>query len=109
MYVVSSGYLVSRVRTHDDLYDFEYALNVSNSLWVPPGPLHSFRNVGDVPAVIIGHAPRPASRGPLSSAMSSADPCALSATGLLAAYAARTLAGASRGGQPGTDRDSILR
>jgi mannose-6-phosphate isomerase-like protein (cupin superfamily) len=54
VYVVSSGYLVSKVRTHDDLYDFEYALNVSNSLWVPPGPRHSFRNVGDVAAVIIG-------------------------------------------------------
>lgn len=54
VYVVSSGYLVSKVRTHDDLYDFEYALNVANSLWVPPGPRHSFRNVGDVPAVIIG-------------------------------------------------------
>ncbi len=54
IYLVSSGYLVSKVRTHDDLYDFEYALNVSNSLWVPPGPRHSFRNVGDVTAVVIG-------------------------------------------------------
>lgn len=54
VYVPSSGHIVAKVRTHDDLWDFEYALNVSNSLWVPPGPQHSFRNVGDVPAMIIG-------------------------------------------------------
>lgn len=54
VYVLSSGYVVSKVRTHDDLYDFQYALNVSSSMWVPPGPRHSFRNVGDTPALIIG-------------------------------------------------------
>jgi mannose-6-phosphate isomerase-like protein (cupin superfamily) len=54
VYVASSGYVVAKVRTHEDLWDFEYALNTSNSMWVPAGPPHSFRNVGDVPAVIIG-------------------------------------------------------
>lgn len=54
VYVLSSGYVVTKVRTHDFLYDFEYALNVSNSMWVPAGPRHSFRNIGDVPAVILG-------------------------------------------------------
>lgn len=54
VYLLSSGYVVTKVRTHDFLYDFEYALNASNSMWVPAGPRHSFRNVGDVPAVILG-------------------------------------------------------
>lgn len=54
VYVLSSGYVVTKVRTHDFLYDFEYALNVSSSMWVPAGPRHSFRNVGDTTAVIIG-------------------------------------------------------
>jgi mannose-6-phosphate isomerase-like protein (cupin superfamily) len=54
VYVVSAGNVVAKVRTHDDRWDFEYAVNGSNSLWVPPGARHSFRNIGDVPAVIIG-------------------------------------------------------
>jgi mannose-6-phosphate isomerase-like protein (cupin superfamily) len=54
VYILSSGSVVTRVRTHDFLYDFEYLIDVSNSLWVPAGPRHSFRNIGDVPAVIIG-------------------------------------------------------
>lgn len=54
VYVLSSGYVVTKVRTHDFLYDFEYALDVSNSMWVPAGPRHSFRNVGDAPALILG-------------------------------------------------------
>ncbi|MGD9844958.1 MAG: cupin domain-containing protein [Variibacter sp.] len=54
VYVPSSGYLVAKVRTHDFLYDFEYALNAGTSLWVPAGPRHSFRNIGDTTAVVIG-------------------------------------------------------
>ncbi len=54
VYVLSSGYVVTKVRTHDFKYDFEYALNVASSMWVPAGPRHSFRNVGDVPAVLLG-------------------------------------------------------
>lgn len=54
VYVVSAGSLVAKVRTHEDRWDFEYALNGSNSLWVPAGPRHSFRNIGDVPALVIG-------------------------------------------------------
>jgi mannose-6-phosphate isomerase-like protein (cupin superfamily) len=54
VYAVSAGSVVAKVRTHEDRWDFEYAVNGSNSLWVPAGPQHSFRNVGDVPAVIIG-------------------------------------------------------
>lgn len=54
VYVLSSGTVVSKVRTHDFLYDFEYLLTTANSLWVPAGPRHSFRNIGDVPAVMLG-------------------------------------------------------
>ncbi|MEO6958604.1 MAG: cupin domain-containing protein [Burkholderiaceae bacterium] len=54
VYVLSSGYVVAKVLTHDFLYDFEYALNVSSSMWLPPGPRHSLRNVGDSTAVVVG-------------------------------------------------------
>lgn len=54
VYVLSSGYVVSKVLTHDFLYDFEYALTVNSSMWVPAGPRHSFRNIGDTTAVLIG-------------------------------------------------------
>lgn len=54
VYLVSAGSVVAKVRTHEDRWDFEYAVNGSNSLWVPAGPRHSFRNIGDVPAMIIG-------------------------------------------------------
>ena len=49
-----SGYVVAKVLTHDFLYDFEYALTVNSSMWVPAGPRHSFRNIGDTTAVLIG-------------------------------------------------------
>lgn len=54
VYVLSSGYVVAKVLTHDFLYDFEYALTVNSSMWVPAGPRHSFRNIGDTTAVLIG-------------------------------------------------------
>lgn len=54
VYVPSSGYMVAKVVTHDSLYDFEYSLNTATSMWVAAGPRHSFRNVGDSPAVIVG-------------------------------------------------------
>lgn len=65
VYVVSAGSVVAKVRTHEDRWEFEYAVNGSNSMWVSTGPRHSFRNVGDVPAVIIGFfcLARPAADG----------------------------------------------
>lgn len=54
VYSISSGFLVANVGLPATSYQWEYAIDSSNCMWLPPNRRHSFRNVGDCTAVICG-------------------------------------------------------
>jgi len=49
VYVFSSGFVVAHVTVAGTEYEWQYALDGSNCIWLPPGLPHYFRNVGDAP------------------------------------------------------------
>jgi len=49
VYAISSGYAVAHVGLPDGEYEWQYSLDGSHCMWLPPGLPHFFRNVGDCP------------------------------------------------------------
>lgn len=54
IYGLSGGYAVIVVSTADGAYEWEYAIDASNSFWLPAGTRHFFRNVGDSELTAVG-------------------------------------------------------
>lgn len=52
VYAISSGFLVAHVKLPETEYEWQYSVDSSNCLWLPPERPHRFRNVGDCDAVI---------------------------------------------------------
>ncbi len=49
IYIVSGGYAVVHVGLPEGEYEWQYSIDSSNCIWLPPGRPHSFRNTGDCP------------------------------------------------------------
>lgn len=54
IYGLSGGFAVIMVSTADGAYEWEYAVDASNSFWLPAGTRHAFRNVGDSELTAVG-------------------------------------------------------
>jgi mannose-6-phosphate isomerase-like protein (cupin superfamily) len=49
VYAFSGGHVVAHVTVAGTEYEWQYALDSSNCIWLPPGLPHYFRNIGDAP------------------------------------------------------------
>ncbi len=58
IYTISTGFAVAHVRLTGTEYEWQYALDPNNCLWIPPGVPHYFRNTGDSPLRIVNFMSR---------------------------------------------------
>jgi mannose-6-phosphate isomerase-like protein (cupin superfamily) len=54
VYAISSGFAIAHVGLPEGDYEWQYAIDGSNCVWLPPGRPHFFRNVGDCPLHLTG-------------------------------------------------------
>ncbi|MGV6872089.1 cupin domain-containing protein [Pseudochelatococcus sp. B33] len=47
VYTISAGFAIAHVKLAGTEYEWQYALDASNCIWIPPGVPHYFRNIGD--------------------------------------------------------------
>lgn len=52
VYTVSSGFLVPHVKLPRTEYEWQYAVDASNAIWLPADRPHRFRNTGDCDALL---------------------------------------------------------
>lgn len=53
VYTLSSGFAIAHVKLAGTEYEWQYALDASDCIWIPPGVPHYFRNIGDTPLNIV--------------------------------------------------------
>jgi mannose-6-phosphate isomerase-like protein (cupin superfamily) len=53
VYALSAGFAIAHVKLAGTDYEWQYALDASHCIWIPPGIPHSFRNIGDSPLHLI--------------------------------------------------------
>ncbi|WP_165901619.1 cupin domain-containing protein [Ancylobacter aquaticus] len=53
VYSLSSGFAIAHVQLAGTEYEWQYALDASDCMWIPPGVPHYFRNIGDTPLNIV--------------------------------------------------------
>lgn len=53
VYTVSAGFAVAHVRLAGTDYEWQYALDATDCIWIPPSVPHYFRNVGDTPLNLV--------------------------------------------------------
>lgn len=58
IYTFSAGFAVAHVKLTGTDYEWQYALDTSSCLWIPPGVPHYFRNIGDCPLHVVNFASR---------------------------------------------------
>jgi len=53
VYTISAGFAIAHVKLAGTDYEWQYALDASDCIWIPPGVPHYFRNVGDTPLSLV--------------------------------------------------------
>lgn len=53
VYTISAGFAIAHVKLAGTEYEWQYALDTSSCMWIPPGVPHYFRNIGDTPLHIV--------------------------------------------------------
>jgi len=53
VYIISAGFAVAHVKLAGTDYEWQYALDATDCIWIPPGVPHYFRNVGDTPLQLV--------------------------------------------------------
>jgi mannose-6-phosphate isomerase-like protein (cupin superfamily) len=53
VYTISAGHAVAHVKLSGTEYEWQYALDASHCIWIPPGVPHAFRNIGDTPLHLV--------------------------------------------------------
>lgn len=58
VYTISAGFAVAHVKLAGTDYEWQYALDASSCIWIPPGIPHRFRNIGDTPLQMLNFRSR---------------------------------------------------
>jgi mannose-6-phosphate isomerase-like protein (cupin superfamily) len=53
VYTLSAGFAIAHVKLAGTDYEWQYALDASQCIWIPPSIPHSFRNIGDSPLHLV--------------------------------------------------------
>lgn len=53
VYTLSSGFAIAHVSLAGTDYEWQYALDTSSCIWIPPDVPHYFRNIGDTPLSLV--------------------------------------------------------
>jgi mannose-6-phosphate isomerase-like protein (cupin superfamily) len=49
VYAISAGFAIAHIKLAGTEYEWQYALDASNCIWIPAGVPHYLRNIGDTP------------------------------------------------------------
>jgi mannose-6-phosphate isomerase-like protein (cupin superfamily) len=53
VYTLSAGFAIAHVKLAGTDYEWQYALDATSCIWIPPSIPHSFRNIGDTPLHLV--------------------------------------------------------
>jgi mannose-6-phosphate isomerase-like protein (cupin superfamily) len=53
VYSISAGFAIAHVKLAGTDYEWQYAVDASDCIWIPPNVPHYFRNIGDTPLRLV--------------------------------------------------------